>query len=258
MLFELAFLLFAGFCGGVINAIAGGGSFITFPALIFVGIPPIMASATNTFASCAGYMSGTFAFRRELAEHKSELVTITLISLIGGVFGAWLLLQTPEDIFSGAIPWLLLFGTVLFIYGEKINLFLKSKSPEHRHASAIGTVLLLIFLFLVSSYGGFFNAGLGIITLSYLAIAGYTNINTMNGLKLLISSAISIIAIALFIFNEVIVWYQGTILLIGTIVGGYVAANISRKVPQKYVKNFVLFASIIITGYFFFDVYVAS
>ena len=125
MSFEFIFLFLAGFFGGVLNSIAGGGSFITFPALIFIGIPPIMANATNTFASCAGYLSGTYAFRKELAEHKSELPKIIIISLLGGISGAWLLLQTSEVVFRSAIPWLLLFATVLFIFGGQINKALK-------------------------------------------------------------------------------------------------------------------------------------
>ena len=255
MLFELVFLFFAGLLGGVINSIAGGGSFITFPALMFVGIPPIIASATNTFASCAGYMSGTYAFRKDIAAHKQELTRIIIISLMGGIAGAWLLLKTPEDVFKEAIPWLLLFATVLFVFGSKINIHLKKISENHRHASFIGGVLLLFILFGVSTYGGFFNAGLGIITLSYLALAGHTNINTMNGLKLLISSTVSLIAIALFIYNDVIAWYEGSIVLCGTLAGGYVAANVSRQLPQKYIRQFVIVASITTTVYFFFDIY---
>lgn len=258
MSFELVLLFFAGFFGGVINSIAGGGSFITFPALIFVGIPPIVANATNTFASCAGYMSGTYAFRKEIADHKNELPKIIIISLIGGILGAWLLLKTPETLFREAIPWLLLFATVLFIFGGQMNAKLKKMASNHQHASSIGGILLLIVLLGVSTYGGFFNAGLGIITLSYLALAGHTNINTMNGLKLLVSSAVSLIAIVLFIYNDVIAWYEGTIVLSGTLVGGYVAANVSRKLPQKHVRSFVIVASIATTLYFFFDIYVAK
>ncbi len=255
MLFELVFLLLAGFFGGVLNSIAGGGSFITFPALIFVGIPPIMANATNTFASCAGYISGTYAFRKEISDHKDELLLIMIISLIGGFFGAWLLLQTPEAVFREAIPWLMLFASVLFIFGGKINSGLKKISSHHQHASSIGGALLLIMLFGVSTYGGFFNAGLGIIILSYLALAGHTNINTMNGLKLLVSSTVSLFAIGLFIYNDVIVWYQGTIVLSGTLAGGYVAAQVSRQLPQQQVRRFVIFASIATTVYFFVDIY---
>jgi uncharacterized membrane protein YfcA len=255
MLFELVFLFFAGFFGGVLNSIAGGGSFITFPAFIFVGIPPIMANATNTFASCAGYISGTYAFRKEIAYHKKELLLIIVISLIGGVSGAWLLLKTPESLFREAIPWLLLFATVLFVFGGNINTKLKKLASSHRHASSIGGLLLLIVLLGISTYGGFFNAGLGIITLSYLALAGYTNINAMNGLKLLVSSTVSLIAIVLFIYNDVIVWYEGTIVLCGTLTGGYVAANVSRHLPQKHVRSFVILASIVTTLYFFIDIY---
>jgi uncharacterized membrane protein YfcA len=255
MSFELIFMFLAGFFGGVLNSIAGGGSFITFPALIFVGIPPIMANATNTFASCAGYMSGAYAFRKEIANHKDELFLIIIISLIGGISGAWLLLKTPEAVFREAIPWLMLFATVLFIFGGQINAGLKKIASKHQHASSIGSVLLLIMLFGVSVYGGFFNAGLGIITLSYLALAGHTNINTMNGLKLLVSTAVSLIAIALFIYNDVIAWYEGTIVLSGTLAGGYVAAHVSRQLPQQHIRRFVIVASIATTLYFFFDIY---
>jgi uncharacterized membrane protein YfcA len=255
MSFELVLLFLAGFFGGVLNSVAGGGSFITFPALIFFGLTPIVANATNTFASCAGYMSGTYAFRKELAKHKDELPLIIFISLIGGVAGAWLLLQTPEKVFQEAIPWLLLFATVLFVFGGYINSELKKIASERRHVSTIGKVLLVIILLGVSTYGGFFNAGLGIITLSYLALAGHTNINAMNGLKLLVSSAVSLIAILLFIYNDVIAWYEGFFVLFGTLAGGYVAANISRKLPQKNIRHFVILVSIASTVYFFFDVY---
>lgn len=255
MSFELVFLFIAGFFGGVLNSIAGGGSFITFPALIFVGIAPVMANATNTFASCAGYMSGTYAFRKEIATHKNELFQILMISLLGGILGAWLLLQTPEAVFREAIPWLMLFATLLFIFGGQINTLLKKMAANHKHASSIGGVLLLLMLLGVSIYGGFFNAGLGIVTLSYLALAGHTNINAMNGLKLLVSSTVSLIAIALFIYNDVIAWYEGTIVLCGTLAGGYVAAHISRKLPQQHVRHFVILASVATTLYFFFDIY---
>ncbi len=252
---ELPLLFVAGFFGGVLNSIAGGGSFITFPALLFVGIPPISANATNTFASCAGYMSGVYALRKDIATHKSELPQLILVCLIGGIVGAWLLLKTPESIFREAIPWLLLFATLLFIFGGQLNSSLKRLASHHRHASTVGSLLLLLTLLGVCIYGGFFNAGLGIITLSYLALAGHTNINAMNGLKLLVSTAVSLIAIVLFIYKGVIVWYEGTIVLLGTLAGGYVAAHISRQLPQKQVRAFVILASIGITVYFFFDTY---
>lgn len=255
MIFELIFLFSAGFFGGVLNSVAGGGSFITFPALLFVGVPPISANATNTFSSCAGYLSGTYVFKDDLYAHKKELPKLILLSLIGGIIGAWLLLQTPELLFQEAIPWLLLVATILFTFGGKINISLKRLSSRHQHASLLGSVLLCLILLAVCIYGGFFNAGLGIISLSYLALAGYSNINAMNGMKLLISSVVSLVAITLFIYDGVIAWHEGIIVLVGSLAGGYIAAHISRRLSQQYVRVFVIVASCGITAYFFTETY---
>ena len=257
MTYQLLFLFGAGFFGGVLNAIAGGGSFITFPALLFVGVAPISANATNTFASCAGYLSGAYAFRRELSAHRTALPRMVLVSLVGGILGALLLLQTPESLFREAIPWLLLFATLLFAFGGGINRSLKRYASRHRRASLIGGLLLLLILLAVSVYGGFFNAGLGIIVLSYLALAGYTDINAMNGLKLLISSVVSLIAIVLFIYNGAIAWYEGIVVMLGTLAGGYVAAHHSRQLPQIYIRTFVLIAGTLMSTYFFIEIYIA-
>jgi uncharacterized membrane protein YfcA len=230
----------------------------TYPALLLVGVTPISANASNTFASCAGYLSGAYAFRRELHAHQAELPQLIFVSLIGGIVGAWLLLQTPESLFREAIPWLLLFATILFIFGGKLSHALKQMASSHRQASSIGKGLLLLMLLTLGIYGGFFNAGLGIIILSYLALAGYSNINSMNGLKLLVSSTVSLIAIALFIYEGTIAWYEGTIVLLGTLAGGYVAAHLSRQLPQEYVRTFVIMISSGLTVYFFFHIYGGS
>ena len=256
MLFELPLLFIAGLFGGMLNSIAGGGTFITFPALLLAGVPPISANATNTFASCSGYISGAYAFRKELHAHINELPKYILISLLGGITGAWLLLQTPESLFREAIPWLLLFATLLFAFGSRLNDIFRQLASLHRHASSIGRLLLLLMLVGVCIYGGFFNAGLGIIMLSYLALAGHTNINSMNGLKLLTSTCVSLAAIALFICHDEIAWFEGSIVLLGTLTGGYIAARISRQVSQVYVRNIVTLAGISITLYFFYDVYI--
>mgnify|MGYP000465844724 CR=1 FL=1 len=250
------FLLFiAGFVGGILNSIAGGGTFITFPALLLAGVPPISANATNTFASCSGYLSGAYALRKEILAHKKELPRLIMISLIGGMAGAWLLLQTPAAVFQQVIPWLLLFAMVVFIYGERCNRWLTQLTAHYQHASSVGRFLLLLTLLGVCTYGGFFNAGLGIITLSYLALAGYRDINAMNGLKLLISSAVSLMAIVLFINDDVIAWQEGMAVLVGTFTGGYIAAHISRTIPQKYSRTLVILIGSGITLHFFYTVY---
>ncbi|MDX2456697.1 MAG: sulfite exporter TauE/SafE family protein [Gammaproteobacteria bacterium] len=252
---ELPLLFIAGLFGGMLNTIAGGGTFITFPALLLAGVPPVSANATNTFASCSGYISGAYAFRKELLAHKRELPKYIVIGLLGGIAGAWLLLQTPESIFREAIPWLLLFATLLFAFGVRLNSIFREFASSHQYASMFGGPLLMLILLAICIYGGFFNAGLGIIVLSYLALSGYTDISAMNGLKLLTSACVSLVAIVLFIENGVIAWFEGTIVLFGTLLGGYVAAHVSRRIPQEIVKNFVILAGVGTTIYFFYEIY---
>ncbi|EPM4282901.1 sulfite exporter TauE/SafE family protein [Vibrio alginolyticus] len=256
MLLELSLLFIAGVIGGIINSIAGGGSFITFPALLAVGVPPIMANATNTYASCAGYISGAVGFREEIMKNKHELLFTVSFSLIGGAVGAYLLLNTPESLFMEAIPWLLLFATVLFLTGSRLTMLIKTVAKEHKHAGILGAIALGLLLVGVSAYGGFFNAGLGVIVLSYLVVAGHQDINLMNGLKLLVSTCVSLIAIVIFVANGSIDWHTGSVVLVGTLVGGYLAARVSRQLNPNHVKGFVALSSILITLYFFIDVYV--
>ncbi|MFS4437953.1 sulfite exporter TauE/SafE family protein [Paracoccaceae bacterium GXU_MW_L88] len=246
------FLLFlAGCLGGVINSLAGGGSFIIFPALLTAGLPPVAANATNTFACMPGYLAGAWAFRDDLAKHRDALPRTVLISVIGGALGAAILLAIPPSLFETSIPWLLLVATGLFVTGKRLSAALMAKE-FNASGVQIGFAALLL---LVSIYGGFFNAGLGIVTLAYLAVAGYDDINTMNGMKLLISTAISVSAIILFAIKGEIAWIAGTAALLGTITGGYLAAHISRGVPQVWVRGIVLVIAIATTIYFFWEVY---
>jgi uncharacterized membrane protein YfcA len=143
-----------------------------------------------------------------------------------------------------------------FFLGSRLNGIFRELASLHRHASSIGSLLLLLMLVGVCIYGGFFNAGLGIIMLSYLALAGHTNISAMNGLKLLTSTCVSLAAIALFVFNGEIAWFEGSVVLLGTLTGGYIAARISRQISQVYVRYFVVLTGASITLYCFYDTYV--
>lgn len=252
---EWILLFGAGVLGGILNSIAGGGSFITFPALMFVGVPPITANATNTFAACAGYISGTYGFRQDIGQSRKALLPIVIFSLMGGGLGAYLLLTVSEQQFVVAIPWLLLFATLLFLFGSKINQWTSHFAQSASLHPIWSFITLSILLVVVSAYGGFFNAGLGVVVLSYLVLAGYNDINQMNGLKLLISSCVSIIAIVIFVIDGSIDWPRGIAVLLGTLSGGYVAARVSRKVEQHYVKGFVALSSVAMTLFFFVDVY---
>ena len=244
-------LFLAGLIGGMVNAIAGGGSFITFPALMASGVPPIAANATNTFASSAGYLSGAAGFRQELWAHRHQLPSIAISALVGGGLGAWLLLQTPENTFRNAIPWLLLLATVLLIWGDLLQAALRRRFEGKQSPSTLGGVLLALLLLLACTYGGFFNAGLGIILLGYFTLSGYRDIHLMNGLKLLVSAFVSILAIVLFGVGDLIAWRQGTIVLIGTMVGGYAAASAVRVVSQGMVRWAIIVVAAGMTVYFF-------
>ncbi|MBM7034789.1 sulfite exporter TauE/SafE family protein [Vibrio ulleungensis] len=248
-------LFLAGLAGGVLNSVAGGGSFVTFPALVFAGVPPLIANATNTFSSCAGYLSGAYAFRKRLFEHKKEATFTVLLSLVGGAIGAYLLLKTPESSFEVAIPWLLLFATALFIFGAKANALLRLHSDKSKYGNQSTAVFLYLLLLSITIYGGFFNAGLGIVVLSYLTLAGHSNIHVMNGMKLLVSSSVSVAAIVWFILNDSIAWLEGSVVLVGTLLGGYFAANFSMKVSQHHLRTFVIVMSSAITIYFFYHTY---
>ncbi len=243
-------LLLAGFVGGAINTVAGGGSFVTFPALLAAGVPPVSANATNTFASCPGYLSGAFGLRSALRPHRTAIPLMVGLGLAGGGLGAAVLLAMPEARFREIIPWLLLFATVLFAIGGRLNRLLRhltvSSNPSLSGRAASGAAL-----FLVCVYGGFFNAGLGILLLSYLAAAGFSDIHAMNGLKLLISAVASLTAIALFVVAGAIAWFEGTLVLIGTLVGGYAAAHWSLRLPQAWVRGAVIATGAALTLYYF-------
>ncbi len=254
-MYEILILFCAGFIAGAINSLAGGGSFISFPALVFVGIPPIAANATNTFASTAGYITGAFGYKKEILGDKKALFYILIFSLIGGSVGAWILLKTNETGFTNLIPWLLLFATLLFIFGNQLNSWLSKIGKEKQSASLLGKIGLKIFLFLCCVYGGFFNAGQGIVNLSYLSLAGHSNIHYMNAIKLFMSAIVGAIASLIFYFNGLLVWQEGLALMIGTLSGGYLAAKMAYKLNQSLIRKFVIIACVGTTIYFFIVTY---
>lgn len=250
-------LLVAGLLGGAVNSLAGGGSFIVFPALLFAGVPPVLANASNTYAALPGYVSGTIGYWNAMQAHKDKLVTYGLVAAIFGYVGAELLLVVSDELFSLVVPWLMAFAVTLFVFGNRINTALRARSGERRGLKALGAVLILSLLAAVCVYGGFFNAGLGILLLAFLAMAGMTDIHAMNGLKLYISSIVAVVAVARFALNGTIDWYHGSIALVGVIIGGYVAARLAQFIPTLWIRLGVIVYGIGMTGYFFWTAYFA-
>ncbi len=249
-------LLFAaGLVGGMINSLAGGGSFVMFPALLFAGVPPVLANASNTYACLPGYVSGAAGYWRHIAAHKDKLISYCVLGLIGGYLGAELLMRVSDAQFSIIIPWLMLFAVVVYIFGTRINRFFAGRSSGGKGARAAGTIGLAVLLLAISLYGGFFNAGLGIILLAYLALAGLDDVHAMNGLKLLISAVVSVVAVVRFAMNGSIAWVEGSAALAGAVVGGFAAAYFAPLVPARVIRGFVIVYGVGLTAYFFWVTY---
>jgi hypothetical protein len=252
---DALFLLLAGLLGGAVNSLAGGGSFIVFPALLFVGVPPVIANASNTYAALPGYASGALGYWHAMAKYKDRLVLYGIVAAVFGFAGAQLLLVVTDEQFSLVVPWLMLFAVLLFAFGNKINAFVAARAGGGRGMKLVGGALLLVFLAGVCVYGGFFNAGLGILLLAFLATAGLSDIHAMNGLKLYVSSIVALVAVARFAVSGSIDWFHGSIALAGVVVGGYVAAKNAHLIPVNWIRLGVIVYGVFMTGYFFWGAY---
>lgn len=251
-------LFVAGLIGGTLNTLAGGGSFVVFPALLWAGVPPVLANASNTYAALPGYASGALGFRDAIMGQKHRLLVYTLMSLVFGYAGAELLLHVSDAQFSLVVPWLMLFAVVLFAFGGAINAWVAAHAGQSTHMQVAGAILLLGLLAAVCVYGGFFNAGLGILLLAFLALAGLSDIHAMNGLKLWISMVVAIVAVIRFALNGSIDWYHGSIALVGVTIGGYVAARLAQRIPTRLIRALVIVYGVGLTIYFFWKTYFAG
>lgn len=250
-------LFVAGLLGGAVNSLAGGGSFIVFPALLFSGVPPVLANASNTYAALPGYASGTIGYWKAMAPHKDKLILYGILAAVFGYVGAELLLVVSDEQFSKVVPWLMTFAVALFVFGNQLNAAVKARSGNGRGMQRLGAFLLLALLAAVCIYGGFFNAGLGILLLAFLALAGMTDIHAMNGLKLYISAIVALVAVLRFALNDRIDWYHGSIALVGVTIGGYVAARLAQYIPRNWIRIGVIIYGIGMTAYFFWMAYAA-
>lgn len=238
----------AAFGAGVLNAIAGGGSFLTFPALVFTGVPPIVANATSALAVSPGYLGSTLGFKAELRELPARRLRREMaIAAFGGLAGAGLLLVTPAKLFSGIVPWLLLLATALFAAGPAI-------ARRAQAASAGGHGLVRWRepgLLAVAIYGGYFNGGLGILLMALYTVAGEPRLATVNALKNLNSLVLSWLSVAAFVAAGAIAWRQGLLMMVAATVGGYLGARWSRHLPAAWVRAGVIVTGLVMSGLFF-------
>ena len=250
MNFEIAiFLFFAGALGGALNSVAGGGSFIAFPALLFTGVPPIPANATNTIALWTAAAASGGAYRRKLDIPRRVLAPLLSASLAGGLVGAFLLLKTPAHTFMRVLPWLTLGATLLFAFGKRLAGGRKSIVEHEATSTAMAAATL--FQLAVAVYGGYFGGGMGIVMLAMLATLGMTDIHAMNGLKSVMGFVINGVATVTFVVKHAVYWKHGIVMIAGGIVGGYLGAHYAQKVPQAWIRSFVVLVGAGMTVYFF-------
>jgi len=250
---QAIFLCAAGALGGAINAVAGGGSFVAFPALLFTGVPAVAANATNTLSLWVGVTASGGAYWKRLNISRRVLIPLVATSIVGGIAGAILLIHTPAQTFLKVLPWMLLGATLLFAFGKHFTRRVTSGlSQDSSNAALTGAS---IFEFFVSIYGGYFGGGVGIINLAMLSVLGMTDIHEMNALKVVLGVVINGVATMTFIASGAIVWPQAIVMTSGAVAGGYLAALYAQKLPQSYVRGFVLAVGSAMTVYFFFRAY---
>ena len=247
------FLFFAGALGGALNSVAGGGSFIAFPALLFAGVPPIPSNATNTIALWTGAAASGGAYRKRLDVPRRVLVPLLAASITGGVAGAFLLLKTPAHTFMRVLPWLTLGATLLFAFGKKIAG--GRKSVIEHETTNLALAGATFFQLCVAVYGGYFGGGMGIVMLAMLAALGMTDIHAMNALKSVMGSVINGVAVVTFVVARAVYWREGIVMIVGAIAGGYLGAHYAMKMPQAWIRWFVVLVGAGMTAYFFWKAY---
>ncbi|HEU0179917.1 MAG TPA: sulfite exporter TauE/SafE family protein [Blastocatellia bacterium] len=234
-------LLFgAAIMAGMINSVAGGGTLVTFPALVWSGRPEIIANATNTFALVPGAWASAYGYRGEMVKAPRKFLYLLIPSVVGGLIGAILLKLTPPATFATLVPFLVLFATVLFMIQGQVQRWLRSEASAHEGATAGWLIGAGFYQFLVAIYGGYFGAGIGILMLAVLGIMGLTDIHQMNGLKNIFGSMINGVAAVYFVFAGLIDWPSAVLMAAGSIVGGYGAAGIARRMSQTFVRRIVI------------------
>ncbi len=244
-MFDLALLAAAGFGAGVLNTIAGGGTFLTFPALVMTGLPPVLANATSTVAVFPGYLAGAAGYRTELASFdRRQLARLVGITLAGGVVGSLLLLVSSNAAFSAIVPFLLLAATLAFLFGDRIRSWAAARSRAVTPEGAAG-------LFAVSIYGGYFNGGLGIVLLALFALWGMVDIHRMNGLKTGLSFTLAAISVAIFAGAGLVAWPQAALMMVAATIGGYAGAPLARALPRRLVRGLIALIGFSMSAVFF-------
>lgn len=251
---QAIFLFVAAGIAGVLNALAGGGSFISFPALLFLRIPAVTANATNTVALWPGLAASTLAYLNRLRAPVRVLAPLLVTSVAGGWVGALLLLKTPQHTFLRLVPWLLLGGTLLFAFGNSIRALAGKTAviDDLREISGRAIVVGSIAELLVAIYGGYFGAGIGFMSLAMLALMGMRDIHAMGAIRTLLAVAINAAAVMTFMVAGAVLWPECGVMIVGSLVGGWFGAHHAQRADPRKVRALVIGVGVVMTMYFFF------
>jgi uncharacterized protein len=244
-------LFFAALMAGGINAVAGGGSFVTFPSLLFVGIPPVNANATNAVAVWPGQAASIGAYRQQFRNlSRSTMMPLVTTGILGGILGGWTLLKTPQTTFMRLVPWLILIATIIFTLSGKVTRWVRQRiaSGGHHEFATGRAVAIQIF---IAFYIGYFGAGAGILILAMLALLGMDEIHTMNALKALLTTVSNGVAMVLFIASHAVYWPETILMVVGSMLGGYFGAYFAQKTKPEHVRAIVIAIGFTLSIYFF-------
>ena len=242
---HILILIAAAFAAGMINSIAGGGTLITFPVLIWLGLDPKVANATSTVALWPGLFGGLFGYRRELENSSQLLIRLGLTSIIGGAVGAALLIWTPSPVFARLVPFLILFATVLFMAQGSINRKLRLQ-PIVAEPGAYWWLGAIVFQFFSSIYGGYFGAGNGILMLAAMGLLGLHDIHRANGIKNFLGICINSIAVLSFSLSLLVAWTDALVMAGAALLGGYFGASMAVRIGQVWVRRGIVVIGLII------------
>ncbi|HET7433800.1 MAG TPA: sulfite exporter TauE/SafE family protein [Thermoanaerobaculia bacterium] len=237
----------SGVVAGIINSLAGGGTLVSFPTLLWLGRNAVIANATSTVAIWPGSLTAALGFRRDLATLRRWLFLLIIPSFLGGALGSWLLLRTPVSTFERLVPFLILGATILLAAQGAISKRFGRIAQAHEHPTPSWVTFVFVFQFLVGVYGGYFGAGIGILMLAALGLIGLTDMHQMNGLKNLLAICINGIAAIYFVIANAVVWSDVALMAIGAIAGGFLGARLAHRLGRQFVRRFVVVIGLVMS-----------
>jgi uncharacterized membrane protein YfcA len=251
-------LILSSLAAGVVNALAGGGTLLTFPSLTAV-MSKVYANATSTAALLPGSVAGAWGYRRELRAVGRWPLILVPPSLIGGLVGTLLVTELPESYFAAMVPWLILLATLLFLLQPaliRLSLRLRPAGPPDPHRRSAGSYAgLIVAQFLIAVYGGYFGAGIGILMLSALGLMGLGDVHQMNAVKTVLAACINFLSVVVFALYQKVVWPVAGVMALAAIVGGFLGAHYGRRLPRWVVRWFVIVVGFALAAKYYWEQY---